>query len=402
MAAPIELDYAKLENDVKFVMSKAFEIDDLPRLRKFEDYLLAHRIPAEPDGLPDTLKFAKWDMRYRRILTAVRLIRQSCFALKASEEWLVYRIALLRYATHTLSFDRRRGRGECELPQLMHALHAVDTLTFALVSDDFHLRIRGERPVVYPPRQRISIDEAPWVLDCETYDPPYFVDPAVLANDRLVVADGWADPEDILALSVDSAPGRTTRMSRPAKRMDEEGRPLNPRGRTGIAGRGLLGLWGANLSVSAVCVRGDPEGGLEILLGTVEDTTDVALPKGFVLPDETAGAGFLRVLEDETGWRPAGEPTDIVFDGYTYDPRQTDHAWVETLAFLVLDKHEDFPGVFESPGQFDEVRWWPLDPDTVNRIPTGQARFVRDAIARLKESKYMDAPQADGLLAKTG
>ena len=49
---PIELDFAKLENDVKFVMSKAFDLDDVPRLRLFEEFLLASRIPRTTTRFP--------------------------------------------------------------------------------------------------------------------------------------------------------------------------------------------------------------------------------------------------------------------------------------------------------------------------------------------------------------
>ncbi|MCO4764378.1 MAG: phosphotransferase, partial [Myxococcales bacterium] len=44
--APAQLDFAKLENDVKFVMSKDFELEDLPRLQRFEEYLLTTHMPA--------------------------------------------------------------------------------------------------------------------------------------------------------------------------------------------------------------------------------------------------------------------------------------------------------------------------------------------------------------------
>jgi hypothetical protein len=89
---PLELDFAKLESDVKFVISKEFDADDLPRLKKLEEYLNAQRIPAGPAGLPDALKFAKWDLRFRKLLEAVRRVREACFALKENDDWLVYRI----------------------------------------------------------------------------------------------------------------------------------------------------------------------------------------------------------------------------------------------------------------------------------------------------------------------
>jgi hypothetical protein len=160
---PVELDFAKIENDIKFVMSKEFELEDLPRLRRFEEMLLNHPIPPDVTELPDDLKFAKWDLRYRKILGAVRRIRAVCFSLTRSEDWLVYRIALLRYALHTLSFDERRGRGECSVTQLALALHSTEALLLELIAADFHLKTRAERPSSYPPRQRVSIDEAHWL-----------------------------------------------------------------------------------------------------------------------------------------------------------------------------------------------------------------------------------------------
>ena len=392
---PIELDFAKLESDVKFVMTKTFDVEDLPRLRAFEEYLLAHRIPADADGLPETLKFAKWDLRFRKILEAVRRIRTALFALKGGDDWLVYRTALLRYAMHTLSFDKRRQRGECDLPQLVHALYSVQTLTFDLVADDFHLRIRAERPASYPPRQRRSIDEGPWVLDSPNYDPPYHVDPTVLANDSSKVPDGWADPEDVASIRDELA-------SREAKHRDDLGRPLNPRGRTGIEGRGLLGYWGSNLSVAAVVIRKNRAEELEILLGQGEDETKLEMAKGFVHTGETPGECLQRVLGAETGWAPATVPDEVVFEGYTFDPRQTDHAWVESRVFLLDPGENSAPESLDPGGEFDEVRWWPLTAETINKVPSGTARFIREAVTALKDSNRMETGAAETLLAKTG
>ena len=393
--APIELDFAKLENDAKFVMSKEFDVDDLDRLRRLEEYLLSHRVPAETSRLPEDLKFVKEDLLFRRILETVRTIRETCFALKATEDWLVYRVALLKYALHTLSFDQRRDRGQCELPQLMHALYSVEGLVFDLVADDFHLKIRAERPASYPPRQRISIDEVPWVLDCLEYDPPYHVDKSVLANDRTKRPDGWADPEDI-----DLVKGEPRIQS--AKYSDEDGRPRNPHGRTGIEGRGLLGYWGRNLSVAAVSLKTSSEtADTEILLGGKESERELALPNGFVLHDEGPEHAMGRVLERETGWDPLAEQ-EVVFDGYTYDRRQTDHAWVESRAFLFHGPAEEMPSTFEPGGEFEEVGWWPLDADTVNRLPSDQARFVRESVTRLIETERLNRSVGEELLEGTG
>jgi ADP-ribose pyrophosphatase len=389
---PLELDFAKLENDVKFVMTKTFAPEDLPRLRAFEEYLIEHRLPAPAEGLPDGLSFAKWDLRFRKMLDAVRRVREACFSLKEQDDWVTYRVALLRYATHTLSFDERRGRGECGVAQLAHALHSVDQLAFNLVSDLFHLRIRTERPEGYPPRQVLTIDEAPWVVECPGYEPPYHVAASVLDASG---AEGWADPEDLGALGEVLA-------ARPAKHRDEQGRPLNPAGRTGLAGRGLLGLWGPNPSVVAVLLRavGDPAA-IEVALGEGRGGGRLELPKGFLRPEEDPAVGVRRVLEGEAGCRVAVTGEELS-SGYAYDPRQTDHAWVESHAHLLFDADGSLPDLLVPGGAFDEIKWWPLEAATVNRMPSSQAAILRAAVQRLTETGRLEPDAARRLLESTG
>jgi ADP-ribose pyrophosphatase len=393
---PVEMDFAKLESDVKFVMSKQFELDDLPRVKRFEEYLLSQRLPAESESLPKELKYVKWDLRYRKILDSVRKIRETCFSIKDSEDWLVYQVALLKYATHTLSFDRHRDRGECEFPQLLHALYSVEALAFNLVSDDFHLQIRGARPQTYPPRQRISIDMALWDVDCDEYDPPYYVDRSVLENDTQQVPGGWADPEDFSKAKDNVADGSS-------RRRDGEGRPLNPRGRTGIAGRGLLGRWGVNPAAGAAVVRrGEEANRLDILVGKREGASELSLPKGFLRAGEEPESAARRILELETGWNPQDKHGDEIFEGFFYDPRQTDHAWVEMRTFLFFMDFDAAPQRFEPGSDFEEVRWMPLDAETVNRIPSNEARLIRRSIKHLQQTSAIDDAMATRLLAATG
>ncbi len=393
---PVEMDFAKLENDIKFVVSKQFDLDDLARLEKFEEYLLSHRLPADAGSLPDGLKFAKWDLRFRKILDTVRKIRATCFSLKSDEDWLIYRTALLKFALHTLCFDKRRDQGECDLPQLLYALISIDCLVFTLVADDFHLKIRGERPDSYPPRLRVPIDEAPWGAECPEYTPPYHVDPSVLSNDGSKNAGGWADPEEFVKVQ---EPGERET----AETRDAAGRALNPRGRTGIAGRGLLGRWGSNFMVGAVVVRtGGTAGELDILLGRIGEDGDLSLPKGFVASGENRETAMARVLEGTTGWRPEPGTGDVVFEGYSYDARQTDHAWIEIQARLFHLGDGFGPFRFRPGNDFEEVEWWHLDARTVNRLLSNQAGLVREAVKRLRETESIDNEMAMSLLAKTG
>jgi ADP-ribose pyrophosphatase len=389
---PVELDFAKLENDTKFVLRNALTLEDLPRLRKLEEFLVQTRLLPELEALPADLAFVKWDLRLRKLYGAVRRIRTACFALKARVDWTIYRIALLRYAVHTLSFDARRDRGECDVIQLAGALHSVRELVYDLFSDQFHMQIRAERPEEYPLRQRLTVDEASWARECTSYDPPYYVAPEVLVGHR---SGGWADPEDCASIAAELA-------ARPAQYRDRDGRPLNPSGRTGIAGRGLLGLWGVNLSVAAVLVRrAQDSGALEVALGQDPGAARLELPKGFVLPGEDPTAGILRILAAETGVRPAGAG-EVLVEESTFDARQTDHAWVETRVHLYFDSRGDFPELLAVGGSFETLQWLPLDADTINRVAIGQAGFLRAAVERLAATQRLEPAVAQSLLASTG
>jgi ADP-ribose pyrophosphatase len=388
---PVELDFAKLENDVKFVMSKEFELGDLERLRQMESYLLTHRIPSTVEDLPAELRFVLWDLRFRRIFRAVKCIRETCFGIKGDESWLVYRAALLKYALHSISFDKRRGRGECDLPQLMFALHSLEGLLNDLIVDDFHLKIRGERPASYPPRQRVSIDSAPWPVECAGYDPPYYVSPQVLANDRTRVPGGWADPEEFTHM-----PETERAVSR---FRDPAGRPLHPFGRTGIAGRGELGCWGPNYLVSALVTRRSEDGGCDILLGRRDGADSLEPPHCFARKPGDCCAALL--VERETGWRPEGTPA-MLSEGYAYDARRTDHAWVVAGAQHLRVDGERGAALLKPKGDFEAVSWFALSAETINRMPPGFARQAREAVRALQSSGVMNSDLATAVLDRTG
>ena len=373
---PVALDFAKLENDVKFVMSKDFNADDMPRLRLFEEYLLENPEPGDAESLAEPLGFVKWDLRYRKILDTVRQVREICFQLLPEDGWLVYRIALLRYATHTLSFDQWGGRGERGPVALLHALHSVEALLYQLVADDFHLRIRIEKPDDYPDRQVILIDEAPWEVDCDRYDPPYYVAPEVVAAAE--ADERRSHTEDFEEASELVNSGR-------ADRTDARGRPLNPRGRTGLAGRGSLNRWGANPAIAAVIVRRAAEGGgLEFLVGKQAGQLGASLPRDLLELGESANDGLRRILSASAGLDLGDIEAKPVFDDFYYDLRQTDHAWVELEAWLIGPDERLEAVSAGATDVFDETDWWPLDNDAMNKLPSGDAKLVDRAIDRLR------------------
>jgi hypothetical protein len=134
------------------------------------------------------------------------------------------------------------------------------------------------------------------------------------------------------------------------------------------------------------------------LLVTDESSAKFILPKGFVLPNEEPGVALARVLVADVGVLADPAAATTVFDGYAYDKRQTDHAWVEVQAF----HFHDYAAAASRERVVGEVAWRPLTAKTVNNIPSGQARCVRDAITRLLEDGSLERTRGEALLARTG
>jgi ADP-ribose pyrophosphatase len=219
---------------------------------------------------------------------------------------------------------------------------------------------------------------------------------SVLANDAEKVPGGWADPEDFDAVAAMSRFGGV-------RNRDDRERPLNPRGRTGLAGRGLLGRWGPNQAATAVVLRvSDDHQHADVLLGAREQDGKLWLPKGFVQENEDYSTAIDRILQSETGWCPGVRDDHVVHEGYFYDPRQTDHAWVEIRAGLAVVEFDDAPREFVPGGDFETVRWMPVDADTVNRMPSAEARFVQQALRHLQQDGTIGDATAQQVLSRSG
>jgi ADP-ribose pyrophosphatase YjhB (NUDIX family) len=147
---------------------------------------------------------------------------------------------------------------------------------------------------------------------------------------------------------------------------------------------------------------GGSTGGLEILLSRNAENGGLSLPKGFVAPDETPEAAVARVLENEIGWRPYPGSGEVILEGYSYDARQTDHAWVEMQARLFHQDDGCKPLRLFAGGKIEDVEWRPLVARTVNDLPSNLARPVREAVKQLRETARIEHAQAMALLAKTG
>ncbi|KAL1245086.1 ADP-ribose pyrophosphatase [Trichinella spiralis] len=135
-----------------------------------------------------------------------------------------------------------------------------------------------------------------------------------------------------------------------------DGRPLNPVGRTGIAGKGSLARWGPNHRVFVLITRLNMEevsknlmqaDSLEFteILACRSSTGTWSLPNGFVNSPHLALTSeldallksrlskSLSVAGAEKRFRKALKHKELVLQSYYDDSRNTDNAWVEVTVY---------------------------------------------------------------------
>jgi ADP-ribose pyrophosphatase len=249
-----------------------------------------------------------------------------------------------------------------------------------------HYEARHNRPPSYPERFSVSDAHTAWEVALPDYDPPYFVDPTVLAAHR---PGGWADPEEIAALhrELRSFEGPVAVVGR---------MPRNPRGRTGLSGRGLLGRWGANFAADAIIARDTP-GGPEMIAIQRRDSGQWAIPGGMADGDEEPHTTAARELHEETGVEIDMSDAQLVYRGYVDDRRNTDHAWMETTALLRRIADDEAQALELRAGDDAAVaRWQPLVDEFIDQLYASHGLIVRAArelLQRWPPERWPPAPR---------
>ncbi|XP_048583807.1 transient receptor potential cation channel subfamily M member 7 isoform X3 [Nematostella vectensis] len=242
---------------------------------------------------------------------------------------------------------------------------------------DHNLHIRA-RQTPYPKstQQRYPVPDflVDWQMPFPGYFPDTYSDPSVAAQPP------WADIDllDVSYLDIqlrfnsidDDGVDRRSHMGV----YDLfDGLPRNPMGRTGLIGRGLLGRWGPNHAADPIVTRWkrNPDTGqplvlagkrvLEFVAIQRSDTKEWAIPGGMMEVGDTISKTLkkeffeealcsLEESEEEREKMEAKLHTFFsqgieVYKGYVDDPRNTDNAWIETVA---LNFHDETGDILQS------------------------------------------------------
>ena len=255
-----------------------------------------------------------------------------------------------------------------------------------------HVKARLEKPGEYPERFPVPDHFVGWESDYPDYSPPYYVSSVVLKNDSTGNPAGWADPEDLSLLK--EIPQKSFAG---ILRHDEKERALNPAGRSGIAGRGLLGKWGPNYAADPIITRiNRRDSSLEMLAVQRRDNGQWAIPGGMVDKGEEITATLTRELMEETGVALDMGKGRLIFQGYVDDPRNTDHAWMETTAkHLHLDPETAHRLNLQAGSDARAVRWLPLTPENVRSLYASHCALVRATLVELVRGEQPGVTEND-------
>lgn len=127
----------------------------------------------------------------------------------------------------------------------------------------------------YPSRLHVPEDFVRWSIPWGDYEPTWI---DVHGGDK---PPPWADPAE--PSKIKNLDKRAS-FEGPLWIVPPSGRPLNPRGRTGVSGRGRLGKWGPNHAADPIVTRFDPKRPTVAQMAAIKrgDTGAWACPGGMV------------------------------------------------------------------------------------------------------------------------
>ncbi|XP_062263255.1 ADP-ribose pyrophosphatase, mitochondrial [Platichthys flesus] len=255
-------------------------------------------------------------------------------------------------------------------------------------------------------------NQVDWSQNWPEYKPVSHTDSAVAKK------PAWADPEiGSFSPIFNTVDGSVDRTSFEGSYKVENGKPLNPRGRTGLTDRGLLGRWGPNHAADPVVTRWkvDANGAkiqhpvtkrpiLQFVSIKRKDCGQWAIPGGMVDAGEQVTLTLQREFSEEALNSLSLSPSERakinehittlfkstgfqVYKGYVDDPRNTDNAWMETV---VVNFHDDSgDSVSELPlhagDDAGQVKW--ADVDSFSSLYASHSHFL-ELVAKERKSHW--------------
>ena len=230
----------------------------------------------------------------------------------------------------------------------------------------------------YNDRFPVPDDKVDWGIAYPEYNPVYCVTPEVLREDSTKVQRGYADPEDI---SIVKLPER----SYEGDILIKDAFPLNPKGRTGMTGRGALGKWGPNYAVDPLFTRWNEETGqYEALVAEKEGSDKLAIPGAILLKGESSFDAIKRRLGVKIGQDIPMDGAVRLYKGYVDDPRNTDNAWLETEVYHINLPYELTKSLLLQNRLGKWAKWMPLTDENAADMYANHGEFVRLAMVRLQ------------------
>ncbi|XP_058465432.1 ADP-ribose pyrophosphatase, mitochondrial [Malaya genurostris] len=278
---------------------------------------------------------------------------------------------------------------------------AVPTLTAMIPGIYKHSRCRNN---VYPRsdvrRYPVPDEDVCWSVVYSDYQPPFY-------EASVMKGKEWADSafeHPSFKAKWNQLDGKVNRVSFIGEYEIHSGYPLNLFGRTGLRGRGLLGRWGPNHAADPIVTKwkinehghhviNETSGKRILQMCAIErhDCGEWAIPGGMVDPGEIVSATLKREFMEEAMSSSSGTEEierffaggKEIYKGYVDDPRNTDNAWMETVAVNFHDEDGSIVGQFNLHAGDDaaKVQWMDLGMDV--KLYASHAFIVRKVVELL-------------------
>lgn len=263
------------------------------------------------------------------------------------------------------------------------------------------LHVKARTPV-YPDdsghsRTLVPDDKVSWDERLPGYAPEEYTAAVVLAQPV------WADSPSCKSIVFNAVTNKVDRESFEGEyELDHTRRPLNPMGRTGMRGRGLLGRWGPNHAADP-CVLFMNENKLHGVFIKRKDNGQWAIPGGMVDPGELATATLKREFSEEAldggdAKTLLGAPA-VIAESYVDDPRNTDNAWIESTVALYNPKTK-FP--LRAGSDAGSAAWLPIDHELLDKLYASHGKFVALCCKRFLEDRGWSSNDTRDFLHELG